>query len=761
MKNHAQVASSISRPSWLTVGLHLLAALLLVLTPLLLARGQKPEEISILDVTTRLVSNTTLVTITANGPLSHAQMRQDSDGYHIVVPGAQVAESVKDGRGYKVRTLRDGVEILLNSRPGTPVQVNTDNNHINLSVTGDLSSDSSGSNSGQPNSSYSLPDYGVSSNTAAPSSSPSDVTAKSDQPLQNVNHSVPAPAQIEGQVPSLISVGEAQGGTVFTHIFSWPGFVIVAVMSAIALFFVHNSRPKVGRVDDRNEVEDSDRDESGDGKVRNSKSQDTVVPARNGRVVPTGGTTHENKLDIRPAQPPPVSLYSAYRIGQEVRKLVMGQPHRNDVLSSRGMEDRRAIQASLIKILAASESSEAEQTLARSALEAYGYVARESATLLASPDPFDRTAAARTLGETGSPAALPALLEALHDPESIVRNQVVSSIGELKDASAIGALIELARHHREVPFDLISGALRSCSFEAVDLLDEGIKGSSTTTDHDNGIFDFAQLEPTSAIEELPEMIEDATLVEALAMARSESAQVRSDAVKTLAQYPVKTAIAVLVSLAKHDSESMVRALAVSSLGFIDHELVFPAVLIGLADESRDVRAAAARALSRLSFDRSAAYATLVQTADDQTLRDVAQACIKAGIVSQNIDRLANRDRRQAYEAFCLISLLAKAGMTTPVLEAIEVHRNLTVRLSAIHLLASTGEESVFEQLQELAGNDELDEELKTAALSEMYTIQQAQRRQRKQSEQGRVSRAEESEPGEYSPTEGGVGEFKM
>jgi HEAT repeat protein len=214
-------------------------------------------------------------------------------------------------------------------------------------------------------------------------------------------------------------------------------------------------------------------------------------------------------------------------------------------------------------------------------------------------------------------------------------------------------------------------------------------------------------------------------------------------------------------MAQQDQESIVRSLAVSSLGFIDHELVFPAVLIGMADESRDVRAAAARALSRLSFDRTAAYGTLVRVADDQTLRDVAQACIKAGIVSQNIDRLASRDRRQAYEAFCLISLLAKAGVTAPILEAIENHQNMGVRLSVIHLLASTGDDSVFEQLQQIAGNDELAEEIKIAALNEMYTIQQAGRREHERHNEAQLSRVNVSEEIAFGQTETDASEVSM
>ena len=52
----------------------------------------------------------------------------------------------------------------------------------------------------------------------------------------------------------------------------------------------------------------------------------------------------------------------------------------------------------------------------------------------------------------------------------------------------------------------------------------------------------------------------------------------------------------------------------------------------------------------------------------EALRDVAEACIKAGIVSQGIDRLASTGRRQVYEAFSIVSLLTKANMIEPILD---------------------------------------------------------------------------------------------
>ena len=67
--------------------------------------------------------------------------------------------------------------------------------------------------------------------------------------------------------------------------------------------------------------------------------------------------------------------------------------------------------------------------------------------------------------------------------------------------------------------------------------------------------------------------------------------------------------------ARMDSEAAVRSQAVSSLAMINHESVFPAVLIGMADESREVRAAAARSLTHLNFERLDAFIRVLETKD--------------------------------------------------------------------------------------------------------------------------------------------------
>lgn len=432
----------------------------------------------------------------------------------------------------------------------------------------------------------------------------------------------------------------------------------------------------------------------------------------------------------------PDSLYGAYRIDQEVGKLILGQPYRMDVLLSRAPGDRRAIETSLVKVIGSSVDED-QRRLAREALEEYGLVARKCTAMLLAPDAYERSCAARSLGEIKSPAALPFLLEALYDHESIVRNQAVISIGELKLPKAIGALLEMSRKHPGVPSSLVSRALSACSVETMDFLAAIPKSALPRLGHDGLLDEINHLEPSSSVEDLPGS-DDEVLAGILAQIHDADSTQRVEAALKLAQYQVCSSVVALSSRARRDPEPKVRAQAISSLATINHESVFPAVLIGMADESREVRAAAARSLNRLSFDRADAYVRLIETADDELLQDVARACIKAEIVSQGIDRLAKDhrqpdsdrcrpqgDRRQAYETFAIVSLLAKAKLTESIVEAISDHPNVDVRQAAVRLLSRTKEPEILEQFRKLAFKDGINEEVRTALLKAMYELDQA------------------------------------
>jgi hypothetical protein len=443
------------------------------------------------------------------------------------------------------------------------------------------------------------------------------------------------------------------------------------------------------------------------------------------RKATSGSVARETEVKERRATPrePASADYSrkafgAYRIDQEVGKLVLGKAHRMDVLASRVPEDRRAIEASLIKSLSAGEADDEGRERARQALEDYGFVARQGAMLLAGRDAWERSSAARVLGQIGSLSSLPALIEALHDGDSIVRNQAVTSLGQLKQPTAIGALLDIGRRCSDIPPSVLSESLSACSVEGLGFdnapfdLDEPIAGSESA----------AGLDPLTSLEQLPSGDEDDALLGLLTRLESSDCAERAQVARELGMHRAERSVSALSAAASHDTDTAVRSAAVTALGVIDHESVFAPVLIALADDTREVRAAAARALSGLHFDRGEAYARVEKTADPEALHNFAQACVKTGIAAQAADRLSSEDWRQAHEALSLFSLLTKAGELQPVFDVIENHRDLRAKQAAVRVLNAFATSDAVPKLRDVVGMPGMPEDVRTGLLEVLYKL---------------------------------------
>jgi len=731
------------------VGL-MLALVVVFILPLLASQAQRlrvPVKVS--TITVEPFAGGTAISIVADGSLGRAQSWQDAEGYHVVLPNTIAVDSLSIARGVRIRRLGTSLEILVQTKAGANVYAQTDGNRMQLNVDGKLQPRAlevdravSGSAEEQllfedPRSKTQTPGdtqpFKLSSTVQdlSPNTQPLTTQTAPAPTRNNVNPAVIVPNE-SGQNtttdsgPSQIITPPQDEGWM-ASVFSGTSVLIVFSLGLFGLLVSRRMRSRANVVVVSQESAASG--ESDDLAVDHDErmlSRNGQSPATNTSLarIDSGanGSSHSPVVRL-PAGP--TSLYGAYRIDQEVGKLILGQPHRIDVLASRASDDRRATETSLIKGVNSSDLDESARRRAREALEEYGFVARQCATLLLAPDAFERTSAARLLGDIKSPAALPFLLESLYDSESIVRNQAVVSIGELKIPSAIGALLDIARTHPDVPSALLSRALSGCSVEGLDFFDvvsePGLLGSGHAG---NIVEEITHLEPALPVEDLPEGSNDPNLAEALALLESKNVEERSEALKTLVQFPVQSSVGAITLVARNDSEPAIRSQAISGLAVINHESVFAAVLMGLSDDTREVRAAAARSLSRLSFDRADAYVRVIQSGDEEMIQNVAKACINAGIVSQNLDRLASSDHRQAYEAFTLICLLAKAKVSEPVLDAISDHPNIEVRQKAAHLLACTGEPEIFGQLRELAVKDGMREDVKTALLEALYRIEQ-------------------------------------
>lgn len=700
-----------------------------------------PVKVS--SVSAQTSASGSVVSIAADAALSKAQTWQDEEGFHVVLPNTIAAESLKPTRGVKVRRIGSSLEILALTKPGTRVSLSSAQNQLNLIFDGKLQTRTA-EDRAQSNSSTEAADdaanlRALSESATRYSSAPGDLS-KSQEPaaqgaqtqgdsssvmtVQDLSNSGSIQTPQQSGDPSVATIEiQTEDESVLASIFSGTSVLIVSAFGLVGLLVSRKIRSKraVSVV-----AEESQELESA---ASPNRTDDANSNAGSTSLVRSGEPSPDNRLarksNGRMQVAGPASMYGAYRIDQEVGKLILGQPHRIDVVSARGVDDRRAVETSLIKGVNSPEFDESAQRRAREALEEYGFVARQCAALLLAPDAFERTSAARTLGEIKSGVALPFLLESLYDTEPIVRNQAVLSIGELKMPSAIGALLDIARTHPDVPSSLLSRTLSACSVEGLDFFDVVLPDSQLGPgDVGSIIQEITHLEPSAPFESLPEDSDDEQLALALTSIESDDVDERSTALKVLVQFRVQSAVDAIARVAREDAQSTLRSHAISSLGSINHESVFATVVMGMADESREVRAAAARAVNRLSFDRADAYARLIETSDEDTLRSVAKACIQAGIISQNLDRLSNADHRQAYETFSLIALLTKAGMNEPVLEAISNHPRTDVRLKTIHLLALTGHPDMFSQFRELAVKDGVGEVVKTALLEAMYKLDQ-------------------------------------
>jgi HEAT repeat protein len=716
-----------------------------------------------------------VVSIAAEAPVVRAQTWQDSEGYHLVLPNTAADSSLRAIRGVKFRRIGSSLEVLLQTKAGSKVIAQAANNQINLVV--DRKLDSRPAESEFPTSKPTEPQSAeiIAQNQTAhdgtqlklstatselpTASSPSSITTVPADPPANTKSAAAIVPQADASTPAEAAAPQVtvqqEPESVMASIFSATSVFIVIVLGLFGLLVSKKlrSRQALERQDKIITADDEwVDDQTSEGEIRAQNETPSTTLARTN----SAAAASTRSAGIRPVSGP-TSLFGAYRIDQEVGKLVLGQPHRMDVVASRAIDDRRAIEASLIKGVNSLDLDESARKRARAALEEYGFVARQCATLLMSADAFERTSAARSLGEIQSEAALPFLLESLYDSESIVRNQAVVSIGELKLPSAIGALLDIARTHPDVPSNLLSKTLSACSVEGLDFFDAITPEPAQlgTGSYLSVVDQITHLEPAASVEELPEDLDDEQLKNALSLCESADVQERAEGLKTLGQFRIRSAVEAIARVGREDSEANLRAMAISSLGSIDHESVFPAILVGMADESREVRAAAARTLNRLSFDRADAYVRVVETSDPKTLADVARACVQAGIVSQNVDRLAVSDYRQAYETFSLICLLAKADFSQPILDVIAEHQNSDVRLKAVHLLAATGQPGVFEELRQLAVREGVSEEVKTALLEAMYKLDQEAKQDEPKSVEATIA-AEEPEFKTFPTREVGV-----
>ena len=245
----------------------------------------------------------------------------------------------------------------------------------------------------------------------------------------------------------------------------------------------------------------------------------------------------------------------------------------------------------------------------------------------------------------------------------------------------------------------------------------GVENGEPENDGYLPIFSIRRLELARPFNPLA-ISNDESLISAIEQAHEEfeeDEQVRELAVRVLAAFKTRNSVEALSQMALYDLSSNLRSKAVSILADFNHESVFETILMACADPTREVKAAAARALFKLSFDRSDAWTRISESGDTYRMKHAARAAIAGDLVGRSLDRLVHQDSKVVYEAFALVALLIKAGETDEIFKALEYHRNTGVKLALLHVIKVLKHEESLSGLYALLEVGNLPTEIKEAA----------------------------------------------
>ena len=224
------------------------------------------------------------------------------------------------------------------------------------------------------------------------------------------------------------------------------------------------------------------------------------------------------------------------------------------------------------------------------------------------------------------------------------------------------------------------------------------------------VFSIQRLELARPFSQLP-ISNDESLMNAIEQAdedyQDEDEEIRELAIKILAAFKTRNSVEALTQFALYDLSSGLRSKAVAVLTEFNHESVFEPILLACADPSREVRAAAARGLFRLDFDRADAWSRIAESGESGRMRQAARAALEADLVKRSFERLIHHDYKIAYEAFALTALFIKAGEMEVIFDTLENHRDPNVRRALLHVIKITKDQAAVKGLYSMLDQRDL------------------------------------------------------
>lgn len=158
---------------------------------------------------------------------------------------------------------------------------------------------------------------------------------------------------------------------------------------------------------------------------------------------------------------------------------------------------------------------------------------------------------------------------------------------------------------------------------------------------------------------------------------------------------------------------------------------FRQIAVSLDDSSPEARNTIVRVLYELHPDRAASFFNLALRENSLEERRLLGAALAgSGLVNEAIQDLMGDSYEDSYRAFSLLFLVAKAGEFQPLMQVIENHPNIELRVAVIRLLGSSGEPEVAPAFRRLAMSSSMPGEVRSAAMDAINQIEgQSKKRQ--------------------------------
>lgn len=227
------------------------------------------------------------------------------------------------------------------------------------------------------------------------------------------------------------------------------------------------------------------------------------------------------------------------------------------------------------------------------------------------------------------------------------------------------------------------------------------------------IFEITDFETPSGYEELPNS-NDPELLLAVNQSDEEiqsDAKIREAALAVLADARTRQSVEAISQIALYDLSSGLRSSALAALADFDHETVFETVLLACADPAREVRTSAARALLRLSFDRTGAWLRILHSGDTTRILQAGRALVAADLAGRTFERLIHNEPQSAREAFAIVSLLIVSAETDPIMECLQNCSDVRVARAIFHIARIVDDPRFVSELSVLAETFQLPEDI--------------------------------------------------